>query len=497
MIHVMSADSRTVWPDLDIRILIDGKSEGLSAKNILPRLSKNRSEKAFERKWERVKAQIQNGESPFASGEIVSPDVLALALENIAGDRPEHASTEGLEITEEGNDLHIDSRSKRITTLAELIKQCEIDLNEWIIERHVINKWEVGAKFGPKGYEEIVTTPLFQVKVWLIRRHPEAQEPVVSPVVISVSRSRARADAKKVDGLLHALILPDPQIGFHKSLRTGKLTPFHDRAALDVALQIAQEYKFDKTVWLGDLMDLAEFTDKFIRSPNYYWSTQPAAIECKWWMTQFRDADPKGEHYALEGNHDKRLMDHMLKHFKEVYGLRSVDHMELPPLMSIPRILALHDIDVEWVKDYPNGEVWINDRLACEHGAIARAKSGGTVSAMIVDAQVSRIFGHTHRMEHASKTIFERGGSRTIQVWSMGCLCRVDGKVPGVKARQNWQQAVGFVEYMESGEHTITPIEIAGGRAIFRGKLYVARDRLDDLREDIAGQGGDKPDWNW
>jgi hypothetical protein len=64
-----------------------------------------------------------------------------------------------------------------------------------------------------------------------------------------------------------------------------------------------------------------------------------------------------------------------------------------------------------------------------------------------------------------------------------------------VKARQNWQQAIGFVEYLETGEHTITPVKIAGGRAIFRGKLYEARDRMEELREDTAGK--EKMDWNW
>ncbi len=491
----MTLDKGRPWPDEDIRILIDGKAEGKTGRVISALLTTNRSEKAIMRKWERVRNQILAAESPFTSGEIVDLETLSMAIDNRPGDRPEHPSTEGMEMTEEGNTLYVDSRSKRIKTLDDLIEQCEIDLDEWLIERHVINKWEVGAKFGVKGYEEFVVKPLFQVKVWLVKRRPVAIEPVVSPVQLVVTRRERESTSRLVNGLLHALILPDPQVGFHKSLRTGRLTPFHDRAALDIALQIAEDYKFDKTIWLGDILDLAEFTDKFVRSPNYYWSTQPAAIEAKWWMTKFRDADPAGEHYALEGNHDKRLVDHMLKHFKEVYGLRSVDQMELPPMMTIPRILALHDIDVEWIKDYPNGEVWINDKLACEHGALARAKSGATVSAMIVDAQVSRIFGHTHRLESASKTIFDKSGGRPIEVWSMGCLCRVDGKVPGVKARQNWQQAVGFVEYLETGEHTITPIKIAGGRAIFRGKIYEARDRLDDLREDTAGK--EKMDWNW
>ncbi len=491
----MANDKGRPWSDADIEKLIDGKAAGDSGSAIVSSLNSNRTEKAVERKWERVRTAILNCTSPFAAGGIVDAGVLSEAIDNQPGNRPEHLSTEGMEMKEEGNTLYVDSRSRRIKTLEDLIEQCEIDLDEWLIERHVINKWEVGAKFGAKGHEEFVVKPLFQVKVWLVKRRPVAVEPVVSPVHITVVRERIESTTVHRYGLKHALILPDPQVGFHKSLRTGKLTPFHDRAALDVALQIANDYKFDKTVWLGDILDLAEFTDKFIRSPNYYWSTQPAAIEAKWWMTKFRDADPAGEHYALEGNHDKRLVDHMLKHFKEVYGLRSVDQMELPPMMTIPRILALHDIDVEWIKDYPNGEVWINDKLACEHGAMARAKSGATVSAMVMDAQVSRIFGHTHRLEMASKTIFDKSGGHPVEVWSMGCLCRVDGKVPGVKARQNWQQAVGFVEYMETGEHTIQAIKIAGGRAIFRDKLYEARDRLDELREDTAGK--EKMDWNW
>ncbi len=491
----MALNSGRPWPDVDIRTLIDGKAEGSTAKAIASSLTDSRSTKAIERKWERVRHKILDGISPFVSGEIVDLDTLSMAMDNQPGDRPTHLSTEGVEIVRDGNTLHVDLRSKRIKSLEDLISECDIDLDVWIVERHKINKWEVGAKMPDgDGGVEIVTTPLFQVTAWLVARYPIAVEPVVSPVHITVVRKREESTSQHRNGIKRALILPDPQVGFRKSLRTGDLDPFHDRAALDVALQIAEDYKFDKTVWLGDILDLAEFTDKFVRSPNYYWSTQPAAIEAKWWMTKFRDADPDGEHYALEGNHDKRLQDHMLKHFKEVYGLRSVDQMELPPLMTIPRILALHDIDVEWIKDYPNGEIWINDRLACEHGALARAKSGATVSAMIQDAQESRIFGHTHRLEMASKTIFDRSGGRAVEVWSMGCLCRVDGKVPGVKGRQNWQQAVGFVEYLDSGEHNVEAIKIANGRAIFRDKMYEARDQLEALR---ASTEGTKSDWNW
>jgi len=59
------------------------------------------------------------------------------------------------------------SKSTRITTLAQLIDHCMIDLEQWEIDRHVINKWEVGAK---DDTGKIVVEPLFQIKVWLKRR---------------------------------------------------------------------------------------------------------------------------------------------------------------------------------------------------------------------------------------------------------------------------------------------------------------------------------------
>ena len=52
----------------------------------------------------------------------------------------------------------------RIVTEQQLLDLYNISLNEWEIEKKVINTWESGAK-GPDG--NIVVTPLFQVKVWL------------------------------------------------------------------------------------------------------------------------------------------------------------------------------------------------------------------------------------------------------------------------------------------------------------------------------------------
>lgn len=55
----------------------------------------------------------------------------------------------------------------RIMTLDALLASAGTDLTQWEVERHVVNKWEIGAT-GPDG--RIAIEPLWQVKAWLRRK---------------------------------------------------------------------------------------------------------------------------------------------------------------------------------------------------------------------------------------------------------------------------------------------------------------------------------------
>lgn len=455
-----------------------------------------RTPKSVERKLGELRKYFKNEGLALQRPEL---DIPKTEVTEATQTSPSTANKATLE--EEGENVRIaESSGDRITNLEELLSFFRVDLAVWAVERWVANVWEVGAKLPDEfGIMGVVTTPLYQVKAWLVRKEPIQINPVVSPVVISVSISQVPSHYHS-EKFYRGIIFPDPQFGFSKSLRTAKLTPFHDRAALDVALQIAQDNpEAEYAAWLGDFMDLADWSDKFTRDPNFYWTTQPAAIEGKWWMTQVRTALPKARMKLIEGNHEARLRKQLNEHMKEAFGLRSVDALELPPLMSIPRILALHDLDVEWIADYPDGQSWINDFIVCEHGPVARAGSGATVSAMVKDADETKIIGHIHRIECAHRTIHGKSGQRTAAVWSVGCLCRVDGIVPGVKERQNWQQAIAVVDYFLDGRpnHTVSVVPIVNGEAIFEGKHYKARDRVEELRADVATVYKDDKGWNF
>lgn len=65
------------------------------------------------------------------------------------------------------------SKNNRIKSLDDLIIHCDIDLNVWEIERHIINKWEVWAKDEESW--KIITEPLYQVKAWIKKRKDISQ----------------------------------------------------------------------------------------------------------------------------------------------------------------------------------------------------------------------------------------------------------------------------------------------------------------------------------
>jgi len=76
-------------------------------------------------------------------------------------------SDTGQELTTEysENGGVVTTKSHRIKTLDDALEYAKVNLEEWEVERYIINKWEVGAKDGSTGH--IVIEPLYQVKVWL------------------------------------------------------------------------------------------------------------------------------------------------------------------------------------------------------------------------------------------------------------------------------------------------------------------------------------------
>lgn len=273
-----------------------------------------------------------------------------------------------------------------------------------------------------------------------------------------------------------ALIVNDPQVGFRRRLHTSELSPFHDRRVLDLALQVAEEEGIDHVSFGGDCLDLSEWSNKFLPEPEFFWTTQPAVIEWAWWLSQFRAAKPEAEFYQLEGNHDARLINLIVTNMRQAYRLKAVDELTLPPSLSVPRLLALHQLGVEYVGGYPDNGYWLNSNVYITHGDVVRSAPGATALELTRRQAFTTIFGHIHRRELVARRMKTAEGDLVYSAFCPGCVCHVDGRVPGSKSDQQWQQGFAVIEYTENAE-TIIPIAVQDGTMMYNGRIWQARER--------------------
>lgn len=368
---------------------------------------------------------------------------------------------------EDENHQTAESKSVRIRTLEQLLEACEVDLSVWQVDHWIANKWEVGAKDKETG--EIVVSPLWQVKAWLRRTEPVKIEFTLEPVQINTSP--VGISSGKRDGVRKVLLWTDPHFGF--SIDGRRMINYHDRRALSVFAQIMQAEGIQSSVCLGDLIDAAEWSDKFVKSREFYFTTQPALIEAAWWLEALRTSD------ILEGNHDARVKIAQLNRLMYAYGLKSVDDLDGYPALSIPALLNLDKRSINWVEGYPDAELWLNEGICLTHGDKASNVPGGTAGAYLRDGKAhSTVAGHAHRQETAGRMVRTHGRNAVIQAHIIGCACRLDGVVPGSNKRSNWHQSCAVVEYDDEGWYNLIPVPVIDGQAYYNGRRYTGDDGI-------------------
>lgn len=286
-----------------------------------------------------------------------------------------------------------------------------------------------------------------------------------------------------------AIALPDPQIGYRK-FEDGTVEPFHDEDAMDVALQIVgldHGHPLTQVINLGDFLDLPMY-GRFEQEAAFAWTAQMAIDRGHMFLAQQRaEAGIDARIILLEGNHDKRLNIFMQRNAAAAYGIRVANMPDTWPVLSLQNLLRCDELGVEFIDGYPAAAHWINKRLRAMHGD--RANSNGSTAAQYANANpnISTLFGHTHRLEQQSKTIFDRDQSIKTVSFSPGCLCRVDGAVPSVKSGldtdgkslqyfENWQQGVSVIFYKDGEDDSFhfDQVHIHKGKTMYRGQEIVS-----------------------
>jgi predicted phosphodiesterase len=433
--------------------------------------------------------QIKGCDRPVSGGRksYCSPEHMKKASNDRRQARADLATNSGVD----------SSRLEKLGRVAELLESNGVDIDEiGSVTGFRVKKWQAVAKGraikDPKSGRVITQEPskvvdLESVSVlvspeWAEGPRWELPHPP-APVKLDVPKGRGPTLLK---GWKTAVLLPDPQFGFRRDLYdASKMDPFHDDRALDVALQVLDAERPDLTIFLGDVLDFASF-GKYRQEAAFALTVQPT-LEAAYRFVASAAAYSDSARF-IEGNHDVRLANDIVDNAKHAFGLkRAGAPPEEWPVMSVPFLLNLPDLGVEYVGGYPAGATYINDNLAAIHGRKVGNDRRSAATMVVEDERVSVVFGHVHRIETTYRTRNTRGRPVLSVAHTPGCLCRIDGAVPSVKSGtdafgrsitswENWQQGVTVVRYQEGdGRFKLEPVEIIEGSAIHRQQEFTSR----------------------
>jgi predicted transcriptional regulator len=381
-----------------------------------------------------------------------------------------------------GNRGHVDARLiNKPLSLQELLELFKVDTRIWKAENYRVNVWPVGAKHPETG--EIITKDLYQTKANLIKRFVEpvkfkALKKIKAAIPLTQNITEEYPEQMKV------LLLADSHMGFRKDIITGSLEPFHDRRIWDIAVYIATIEQPNAIILLGDMIDLPDWSDKFLKSPEFYWTTQPTLIEMHYWLTKLRIACPKSRIIYIEGNHENRMPKSIITHQISAYNLKPADKIDGSAINTVDTLLALDSLKVEYLSGYPKNSHWLSKYIICTHSDSASSASGKTTSTLCSKVDVTTIVGHIHRQELATKTVKRQEGNKYISVFCPGTMARIDGVVPSGQFHENWQQGIALLHHdATSGEFNIEPLSIQNGIALYRGMKLTGRDLSCELKK--------------
>ncbi|UOQ60372.1 metallophosphoesterase [Leucobacter rhizosphaerae] len=282
------------------------------------------------------------------------------------------------------------------------------------------------------------------------------------------------------DGLKLSLKCADTQIGFRAGGNT--IEAFHDWTAINVFIAVCRAEQPDSIIILGDFLDLAA-QGKYVQEAGFARTTQMALNDGHLMLSLLRAACPNSQIVLVEGNHDKRMQSFIEQNALAAFGLKQANMPDSWPVMSLPNLLRMGELNIDYMDAYPAAAHWDDDTTRNIHGTRANSR-GSTMAQYVQDApHINTWAGHTHRTEIIYKTVIGPRGE-PIETYSAnpGALCHTDGRVPSVhgaihadgssaRVVEDWQQGFGSLLH---GDGVAWPQvhRIRDGVTVYNGKRF-------------------------
>lgn len=372
--------------------------------------------------------------------------------------RAEHSRRRGLVATGE---IEVDLDT--IDDLKDLLAERGMDIDDWVVIRVTVNKWE---GFYKDDTSAAVKVPLRQLKVFLRPKTTVFELRAANPLPPAPSALRPRA--KKESGAREIFIYGDDQ------------RPNVDTTFEKLKLELLKDYTFDEIIDLGDGMDTPTISTHKI-NPAMNWSINECADNYATWLYAVSLIAPGTRKRILADNHTTgRLRDYVLAKAKDLYGARPADipglEKDLEPLMSINRLLRLEELGWEYVAP-PGDTHYAESQIEIIPGelvAIHGYRTGLNLGKKYVDDfGCSVIYGHDHGQDVYATDTRRRGTGTRKRIFALGVGCGANlhgggGFAPGA----DWQNCALTVTVFPDNSWTFDYVNYANGTLTWRNRQY-------------------------
>jgi predicted phosphodiesterase len=179
--------------------------------------------------------------------------------------------------------------------------------------------------------------------------------------------------------------------------------PEHDRVFHAKYLSWLADNQPSKIIVLGDLLENADVSRWADRDGQ---ATAKESIDAAYFILRdYIEAAPNAEIVWIEGNHDQRVEAYANVGSPKLAKVARAGETE--PVLSIPHLMRLDELNVEYVTGYPLSKVKLTDKLAVIHGKAVRRGAGATALANLEKRGYSVVSGHTHRAGVVFKTVMD------------------------------------------------------------------------------------------
>ncbi len=242
--------------------------------------------------------------------------------------------------------------------------------------------------------------------------------------------------------------LPEPLvIDFKRTLVLSDVhLGFHDRAAVETAINYGRKNKADCIILNGDILDFYALS-RFDKTPNKGAVTNEIKLAREFFKL-LRDCFPNAEMFFKKGNHEERYNKYFAANAKELYGFDD---------FLLEKIIHLDKYSIRTVEDR---QLISLGKLNIYHGHEIGGGGVHVAAGLVTKTNANILCGHWHKTQTYTKT---RLNELPIAGFAAGCLCKLN---PYYLPNNQWNHGFAFVETWEGGNFHVENKRIINNQAI-------------------------------